>query len=126
MLTFKSSADLAQLDPCGEAHKVMQELVELLIVNCPLNGQPYDPEEHGYLVLVEPGDLNRELNELGLLCRLSEIPWESAQRRGDFIFAVYLGTDEFGMGFLIPDESWVDGEFRAVLEEMLESAGEAA
>lgn len=83
----------------------MRELVELLIVNCPLNGRPYDPEEHGYLVLVERGDEARELTELGLPCRLSEIPWESAQRRGDFIFAVYLGTDEFGMGLLIPDET---------------------
>lgn len=104
----------------------MRELVELLIENCPLNGRPYDPEEHGYLVLLEPGDLEGELTQLDLQCRASDIPWESAQRRGNFIFAVYLGTDEFGMGFLIPDEAWVDGEFRAVLEEMLESAGEAA
>ena len=115
MLTFKSSADLAQLDPRGEAHRVMQELVDLLIVSV----VPYDPEEHGYLVLLEPGDLDGELTELGLHRRLEDVPWESAQRRGEFIFAVYLGTDEFGMGFVIPDESWVDGDFREVLEEML-------
>jgi hypothetical protein len=86
-----------------------------------LNGRPYDPEDHGHLVLVEPGDLHRELRELRLP-RLAEIPWESAQRRGDFIFAVYLGTDDFGIGFLIPDELWVNGEFRASLSQMLGEA----
>lgn len=126
MLTFKSAEDLGRLDPHGEVYPVMRELVDLLIVNCPLNGRPYDPEEHGYLVLVERGDLDRDLIELGLPCRLAEIPWDSAQRRRGFIFAVYLGTDELGMGFLMPDESWVNGESRAVLEEMLDAAGEAA
>ena len=125
MLTFKSAEDLDQLDPDGDAHPVMRELVDLLIVNCPLP-RPYDPEEHGYLVLMEPGDLDRELTELGLPYRASEVPWESAQRRGDFIFAVYLGTDEYGMGFLVPDQPWVDGEFREVLTELLKAAGEAA
>jgi hypothetical protein len=48
MLTFKSSADLAQLDPDGEAHAVMRELVELLIENCPLNGRLRIPRHPGH------------------------------------------------------------------------------
>lgn len=81
MLTFKSAEDLGRLDAQGEVYPVMSELVDPLIVNCPLNGRPYDPEEHGYPVLVERADLDRDLIELGLPCRLAEIPWESAQRR---------------------------------------------
>jgi len=48
------------------------------------------------------------------------VPWEGASKRGDFIYAVYLGTDDYGMGFLIPDATWVNGELRKTLEAILD------
>lgn len=118
VITFKSPGDLAQLDPHDPAYPVIKELIELLIDDFPI--QPYNADDYGYLVLVEPGDTDRELLELDMPWRLAEIPWEGASLRRGYIYAVYLGTDDYGMGFLIPDAPWVNGELRTVLEEILD------
>jgi hypothetical protein len=43
---------------------------------------------YGYLVLVEPGDTDRELVELDMPWRLAEIPWEGASLQAGYIYAV--------------------------------------
>jgi hypothetical protein len=118
VITFKCQADLGQLPQDHSAYPVIKELIELLIDGFPI--QPYSADDHGYLVLVEPGDTDRELLELDMPWRLAEIPWEGASLRQGFIYAVYLGTDDYGMGFVIPDAPWVNGELRQVLEEILD------
>jgi hypothetical protein len=119
VITFKSRDDLKKLSPDHPAYELMSELVQVLIDDFPV--QPYDADDYGYLVLVEPGDTDRELLELDMPWRLAEIPWEGASLRGRFIYAVYLGTDDYGMGFVIPDEPWIDGELREVLTEILDT-----
>lgn len=118
MITFKSPGDLAQLDPHDPTYPVIKELIELLIDDFPV--QPYNADDYGYLVLVEPGDTDRELLELDMPWTLAEIPWEGASLRQGFIYAVYLGTDDYGMGFVIPDAPWVNGKLRTVLEQILD------
>jgi hypothetical protein len=118
VIIFKSQADLGQLPQDHPAYPVIKELIELLIDDFPI--QPYSADDYGYLVLVEPGDTDRELLELDMPWRLAEIPWEGASLRAGYIYAVYLGTDDYGMGFLIPDAPWVNGELRQVLEEILD------
>ena len=120
MITFKSHSDLEKLDTADPAQPVMRELIELLIDDYTQPGHPYSPEDSGYLVLIEPGDTDRVLDDLDMPWRLVDIPWEGASMRHGFIYAVYLGTDEYGMGFVIPDAEWVNGELREVLEEILE------
>ncbi len=120
MITFKSHSDLEKLSPDDPARPVMEELVEQLIDNFSEPGQTYSPEDFGYLVLVEPGDTDRELTEIDMPWTLAEVPWEGASMRHGFIYAVYLGTDDYGMGFLIPDAPWVNGELREVLEDILD------
>jgi hypothetical protein len=118
VITFKSQADLGKLTKDHPAYAVIKELIELLIDDFPV--QPYNADDYGYLVLVEPGDTDRELLELDMPWRLAEIPWEGASLRQGYIYAVYLGTDDYGMGFVIPDAPWVNGELRTVLEEILD------
>jgi hypothetical protein len=118
VITFKSQTYLGQLPQDHPAYPVIKELIELLIDDFPT--QPYSAADFGYLVLVEPGDTDRELLELDMPWTLSEIPWEGASLRGRFIYAVYLGSDDYGLGFLIPDAPWVNGELRTVLEEILD------
>ena len=120
MITFKRQADLGKLSPDHPAYALMAELILVLIEEFPL--QPYDAESFGYLVLVEPEDTGIKLTELGMPWTLTEVPWEGASKRGDFIYAVYLGTDDYGLGFVIPDEPWVDGELREVLTEILDTS----
>ena len=119
-LTFKSHDDLRKLDPDDPARPVVEELVEQLIDNFTEPGQVYNADDFGYLVLItEPSDTDRELTEIDMP-KLTEIPWEGASMRHGFIYAVYLGTDDYGMGFVIPDAPWVDGELREVLEDILD------
>ena len=120
MITFKSHSDLRKLHPDDPARPVMEELVRVLIDDFTTPGHPYNADDFGYLVLIEPGDVDRELNEVDMPWTLADVPWEGASMRGNFIYAVYLGTDDYGMGFVIPDADWIDGRLREVLESILD------
>ena len=120
MITFKSHSDLEKLDPDNPAKPVMQELVSVLIDDFTEPGQSYDADDFGYLVLIEPGDTDRVLTDVDMPWTLELVPWEGASMRQGFIYAVYLGTDDYGMGFVIPDADWVDGKLRKVLEDILD------
>jgi hypothetical protein len=117
--TFKSHDDLRKLHPDDPARPVMQELVRVLIDDFNEPGQTYSPDDFGFLVLIEPGDIDRELTEIDMP-KLSEIFWEGASMRQGFIYAVYLGTDDYGMGFVIPDAPWVTGDLRKIIEDHLD------
>ena len=118
MITFKSHSDLEKLAPDHPVYPVMEELVELLIDDFNTNGHPI--EDFGYLVLIEPGDTDRVLTDIDMPWTLAQVPWEGASMRQGFIYAVYLGTDDWGVGFLIPDADWVNGELREVLNNILD------
>ena len=115
MKTFKCHSDLEQLACNDPAYPVIEELIELLIDDFP--EQPYNANDYGYICLVEKGDTNRPLPEIEMPC-LTDIPWEGASMRHGYFYAVYLGTDDYGMGFVIPNADWINGDLRTVLEEI--------
>ena len=81
---------------------------------------PYDPEDHGYIALVEPGDVDRELDDIDMP-RLTDILWKGVSIIGGFYHAVYLGAGDYGIGFVIPvDAPWIGDELREVLESLLD------
>ena len=98
----------------------MEELVRVLIDDFNEPGQTYSPDDFGYLVLIEPGDVDRVLSDVDMPWTLADVPWEGASMRHGFIYAVYLGTDDYGMGFVIPDADWINGRLREVLEGILD------
>ena len=120
MITFKSHNDLLKLNDHDPAYPVMEELVRLLIDDFTEPGQSYNADDYGYLVLIEPDDADRVLNEIDMPWRLADVPWEGASMRDGFYYAVYLGTDDYGMGFVIPDADWVNGRLRTVLNDILD------
>jgi hypothetical protein len=77
---------------------VMKTLVKQLIDDFTEPGHPYDADDFGYLVLIEPGDVDRVLTDLDMPWTLADVPWEGegASMRGNFYYAVYLGTDDYG------------------------------
>lgn len=126
MKTFMSMSDLDKLDSEDPARPVVKQLLEWLINDAEFPEYPYDPEDHGYIAFVEPGDENRELTEIEMP-RLTEIMWEGASIIDGFYHAVYLGAGDYGIGFVIPvDAPWVNGELREVLESILDSPSHAA
>ena len=119
MKTFKQHSDLNKLDRNDPALPVIRELVRVLLDDFNEPGQTYSPDDFGFLVLIEPGDTDRELTEIDMP-KLTEIYWEGASMRQGFIYAVFLGTDDWGLGFVIPPEL-VDGELKDVMNEILDT-----
>ena len=119
MKTFKQHSDLEQLNSTDPALHVIKKLVKVLIDDFNEPGQTYSPDDFGFLVLIEPGDTDRELTEIDMP-KLTEIYWEGASMRQGFIYAVFLGTDDWGLGFLIPPDL-VDGELQDVMNEILDT-----
>jgi len=115
MKTFKSIPDLEQVrnDPL---HATVESLVVPVIAEYP----DYRPEDDGYLVLIEPADVDRVLDDLDVPYRLSEVPFEGVTVVDGCFHAVYLANNQFALGFLIPDASWVTGELRRALEAHLD------
>lgn len=119
MLTFKSKSDLDKLSPDDPVYPLMQELVESLIEIYDTPDHPYKPEDYGYLVLIEESDIDQVIDLPEVRCNLLDVLWEGAAMRGEFFYAIYLGNDDFGIGFLIPDKPWVKGKLRELLNELV-------
>ena len=120
MITFKSTEDLSKLSPDDPAFPIVEELVEQLITTYSPPGRPYDAEDDGYIILIEPEDAQRTLDELWDGCTLLNIPWEGIMLRDGFYIAIYLANNEYGLTFVIPDADWIDGELREMIEDILD------
>jgi len=115
MKTFKSIPDLEQLRN-HPLHATIKSLVAPVISEYP----EYRPEDDGWLVLIEHGDVDRVLDDLDVPYRLSEVPFEGVTVVDGCFHAVYLANNEFGLDFLIPDADWLPGEVRRVLVDHLD------
>jgi hypothetical protein len=80
----------------------------------------YRPEDDGWLVLIEPGDVDRVLDDLDMPYRLSEVPFEGVSIIDGCFLAVWLPNNQFGLDFLIPDAEWLPGDVRRHLEDHLD------
>ena len=115
MKTFKCINDVDRFRN-HPLHSTIEKLVVPIIADCP----EYRPEDDGYLVLIEPGDVDRVLDDLDMPWRLSEVPFEGVTVVDGCYHAVYLANNQFGLDFLTPDAAWLSGELRHVLEAHLD------
>ncbi|HBE92717.1 MAG TPA: hypothetical protein DDW55_09385 [Gammaproteobacteria bacterium] len=85
MITFKSIPDLEQVrnDPL---YATIKSLFLPVISEYP----DYRPGDDGYLVLMEPGDVDRGLDDLDIPYRLSQVPFEAVEMIGDHFHGVYI------------------------------------
>jgi hypothetical protein len=90
MITFKSPEDLSKLSPDNPAHAVIKELIDQLIRAYTWEGHPYIAEDYGYIVLIEPEDTDRILDEIWDDWNLLDIPWEGITLRDGFYTAIFL------------------------------------
>jgi hypothetical protein len=120
MKTFMSLTDLDKLADDDPARPVVEQLLVQLIGENEWPDFPYNPEDHGYIALVEPGDVDRELDDIDMP-RLTDIMWEGASIVDGFYHAVYLGAGDYGIGFVIPaDADWISDELRELLDSLLD------
>jgi len=119
MKTFKSLPDLEQLRnhaAYAPLHATIQSLFLSIVADCP----EYRPEDDGYLVLLEPADVDRVLDDLDMPYRLAAVPFEGVSMIDGCFLAVWLPNNQFGLDFLIPNEDWLPGDVRRHLENHLD------
>jgi len=90
--TFKSIADVDRLrnhPAYAPLHATIKSLVSTIIAEYP----DYRPEDDGYLVLMEPADVDRVLDNLDMPYRLSEVPFEGVTVADRCFHAVWLPND---------------------------------
>jgi len=120
MITFTSIADLDKLAHDDPAKPAVKQLLEWLTAPGDFPDHPYNPEDHGFIALVEPGDVDRELDDIDMP-RLTEILWEGVSIIDGFYHAVYLGAGDYGIGFVIPvGAQWISVELRELLDSLLD------
>ena len=120
MLEFKSPEDLSKLSPNDPAFPIVEDLVKRLMTDYIAEGYNYIPEDDGWICVVQQCDKDRVLTEIWSDWTLLDIPWEGITFRDGFYYAVFLANDQFGIVFIIPDEPWVDGELRRMIEDHLD------
>ena len=69
---------------------------------------------------IQEEDAERVLDELWDGATLLNIPWEGITLQDDFFIAIYLANNEYGLSFVIPDEEWVEGKLREMIEYILD------
>jgi len=62
MFEFKSAEDLSKLSPDDPAFPIVEDLVKRLITDYIAEGWDYRPEDDGYTILIQEGDVDRDLD----------------------------------------------------------------
>lgn len=84
------------------------------ITACTKSGREYDPEEDGFVALIEKGDNPiRQRGELGFTLEEAAFATVSLED-GYFVGTVHL-DHRFTVILLIPDEPWIDPHLRHTL-----------
>jgi hypothetical protein len=118
MKTFMSRSDLDRLADDEPTRPVVKQLLEWLMAVGEFPDHPYEPDEHGQIVLEEPGDVHRELDDIDMP-RFTEIMWESVSIIDGHYHAVYLGAGYYGISLVIPvDAPRGNDELREVFESL--------
>jgi hypothetical protein len=84
----------------------------------------YNADHHGFLILVEEGDQDAPLTEIGWdEYRLATLPYEGITKQrgqGQILYiAIVLANNDYGLVFVIP-EHLVSGELEKVINENLD------
>ena len=110
MLTFKTVTDLDQIRSTEPARVVIQDI---------LADFPRDPDIHGYIVLIEPGDTTVDPPEVK--GTMADMLWDGVWKQDGHYHAVYLTNNEFALEFVVPDAEWLPADVRNNLEAHAES-----
>ncbi len=119
MLQFKCLHDLKQLPEAHAAYPIVKDLVARLIVDFP-PGRAYDPDDDGWIALIEESDVDRVITEIWSDWQLADVEWEGITYRDGFWQAIYLSDNEKGFVIVIPDAPWITAELRENIEFYLD------
>jgi hypothetical protein len=121
MLTFTSFDDLSQLPPEDPARPIVQNQLESLITEANNFGHKYSPTHDGYIVKVDPGDVDIELDLFQPPTKLEDVFWEGTHldhgphADRNFFVAVFVPNNQFTLICVIENAAWLPRDLRRAL-----------
>ena len=115
MKTFKSLAevDTANLPP--PLHQACRGTLEALVGAYAEVGAEYDPDDDGYVVLVEEGDTDADLERETGSYSLRTALFEGCVHENGVFLSCVLHNNQFGISIVVPDAPWLAADVRARL-----------
>jgi len=106
MKTIKSQADIEDLKNLGYPQKVIDHINQYFQKVQDAYGEDYCPQDHGWIILLTEGDpLTYEgVDLISIIKEFVDLDYPSN------IFDVLTVNNDFGMTFMLPNESWVGKE----------------
>ena len=115
MLTFKSLECLSRLGPHDSARDVIHELLDSFIPPNDEHGHSYDPDNDGFVVLIDREDADRELDLFSPPRKLEDVFWEGVHVSGDYFVAVFVPNNSFSLACVIENSESLPLGLRRVL-----------
>ena len=126
MIQLKSRDDLRQVSLDDPAYPILDDLVRRLIDEYEAEGFHHDPDADGWVVLVEPHDIDRGITEIwDADTTLADLLWEGFTLRDGHFIGVYLANNQWGLAVVIPDAPWLNGTLRNVIHDHLDPQEQA-
>jgi len=114
MKTFKSLAQVDEANLPPPLHQTCRSTLEALVGAYVEVGAEYDPEEDGYVVLVEEGDTDADL-EAAFSYSLRTALFEGCIHENGVFLTCVLHNNQFGISIVVPDAPWLPVDVRARL-----------
>ena len=93
--------------------------------NAITDGEEYDPDLHGPLILIQPGDTLAEVQQLVTCNVITDVPVEYAEEHATCWELVFIpGDGDYGVILFVPKEVGIDVTFTDACMAYLEDAHE--
>jgi hypothetical protein len=116
MIVIKTPEDITAAAVTDEVKVVIMEVFRNLVAAYVEHGEAYDPDEVGYIVVVEGGDEDQILgNEINYSFR--EALLEGVCKNGNVFETCTLHNNEYGITWLVIDSDKLDSDVRKKLQD---------
>jgi hypothetical protein len=82
--------------------------------------QIYDPEQDGYLLILEKSDSEQSIQQL-FSVGFYNILWEGFHKEHGCFVGVVLFNNQFALTVIVPDEAWLNPLWRQVIISNMEA-----
>lgn len=111
MITFKSRACLNRINPVDPSFVILDRLLS--------QAEKSNPEHDGFLILVQPSDINAVLDEWHPGATFQSLPYEGVHYKDNHYIAVTLLNNQASLVWVFPDAEWLPDNIRLALEDNL-------
>lgn len=113
MQSFRSVEEIEQTGLTPEIRRAVMRAMQSLLA---AYGDGFKSDDDGYVVLVDQHTTDADaLKLMGRSWPDARLEGVTFDRETNCFLAIWLANNQFGLSIVVPDESWLDPRFRAVL-----------